>query len=341
MKELVVKNIAKEKIDLDPAMIGVNVIEATIGDATFHLPHVAASKSDIDKAEKTSIPITTELIQYFHQVQNRFPLTDKHYSQKITKTFRHLMEKYPNHISDINFDFLKNRTITPQEIESVLQIQRDVKSPFLSIIESNKEQSLGAFIAELDNTSNPHKQILCPGIDLDTVTPDLFSKKLDYILEKKYPRFNVKYASLQTRYSNWLDLSEKIFGKDVWCNVTSVPRGYFNTTPPHRSLLACIFLYGVHTASHGYGRFSQTSIDKKNTEAKKPEDYTRRLLDPNSFYYDETNTAYDQSIVNSLNNLCSEMNKIRSHVLNDTFVTKYLPTRGGFIDELNDLKRRM
>lgn len=340
MKELVVKNIAKDKIDLGQAMIGVNVIEATIGDATFQLPHVAASKSDIDKAEKINIPITTQLIQYFYQVRNSFPLTDKHYRQNITKTFLRLMEKYPNHISDINFDFLKSHIITPQEIESVLQIQKDVKSPFLSIIEPDKEQSLDTFIADLDNTSNPHKQILCPGIDLDTVTPGLFSKKLDYILEKKYPRFNVKYASLQARYSNWLDLSEKIFGKDVWCNMTSVLRGHFNTTPPHRSLLACTFLYGVHTASHGYRRFSQSS-DKKNIEIKKPEDYTGRLLDPNSFYYNEVNTAYDQSIVNSLNNLCSEMDKIRDHVINDTFVTKYLPARAGFIDELDDLKSRM
>lgn len=340
MTELVVENIAKEKIDLGKKMIGPNVIEATIRDVTFQFPDAAAMKSEMDKADKMDILIGTKLIQYFYQVQNRYPITDEHYRQNITKTFSDLMVKYPNHISDINFDFIKSHIVTPEEIEAILQIQKDVKSPFLSTIEPNKEQSVDDFIAQLENVKNPHKQILCPGIDLDTVTPDLFTKKLDYILEKKYPRFNVKYASLYTRYNNWLDLSERIFGKDVWCNVTSVPRGHFNVTPPHRSLLACTFLYGVHTASHGYGRRPKKNNDEK-VETKNPEEYTARLLDPNSFYYNEVDMTYEQSIVNSMNNLCSELDKIRDQVIDDTFVTKYLPTKDGLLDELNDLKSRM
>lgn len=339
MTSLIVENIAKEEYDVGEKKIGPNVIEATIGNVTLQLPDAAAMKSEIDKAEKLDIRIDTKFIQYFYQVQNRYPITNHHYRENITKTFADLMVKYPNHVSDINFDFVKDHIITSEEIDAILRIQKDVKSPFLSIIEPDKEQSLEDFTAQLENIENPHDQIVCPSIDLDTKTPGLVAKKIACVLEKKYPRFNVKYSSLYTRYNNWLDLSEGIFGKDVWCNITSIPRGYFNGLPPHRSLLACTFLYGVHTASHGYGRRPKKSGDSE--EIKKPDEYTRRLLDPNSFYYNETDMSYNQSIINSMNNICSEMKKIRQHVIDNTFVTKYLPRKSGLQEELDDLKGRM
>lgn len=249
------------------------------------------------------------------------------------------MEKYPNHIVDINFDFVKNHIVTDKEIEAILDIQRDVKSPFLSVIEPSKEQSLDDFIAQLENMDNPYNQRICPTVDLDTKTPGLFVQKLNYVKEN-YKRFNVKYSSLYTRYTNWLDLSEGIFGQDIWCNVTSVPRGVFNGFPPYRSLLACTFLYGVHTASHGYGRRPTVNYEKK-IESKRPSEYPKRLLDPNTFYYNSSSLSYDECIVRSINNITSEMKKMRQHIIDETFLTKYLPRRDGLLDELYDLQGRV
>lgn len=340
MTNVVVQNIAKEEYDVGGKKIGPNVIEVTINGVTYQFPDVAAIKSEVDKADNLKISMKPKLIQYFYQVQKRYPITNDHYQKNITDTFSELMTKYPNHIIDINFDFVKSHIVTPEEIKAILKIQRDVKSPFLSVIEPSKEQSLEDFIKQLSTIGNPYNQIVCPGIDLDTKTPELLVKKLDYIMEEKYPRFNVRYSSLHTRYYNWIDLSERIFGKDVWCNVTSVPRGIFNGMPPYRSLLACTFLYGVHTASHGYGRRGKKT-GEESVEVKNPSEYTKRLLDPKSFYYNDSELSYDECRVRSINNISSEMNNMKQHVIDGTFVAKYLPQRAGLSEELNDLEGRV
>ncbi len=340
MTDVIVQNIAKEEYGVGNKKIGPNVIEVTINGVTYQFPDAAAIKGEIDKAGNLEIPIKTKLIQYFYQVRKIFPITEERYQSNITKAFSELMEKYPDHLIDINFDFVKSHTVTPEEMKAILKIQRDVKSPFLSIIEPNREQSLEDFVAQLSSIGNPYNQIICPSIDLDTKTPGLFVKKLERILEEKYPRFNVRYASLYTRYGNWLDMSERIFGKDVWCNVTSTPREIFNAAPPHRSLLACTFIYGAHTASHGYGRGWKKDGDD-TMKIKKPDEYARRLLDPKSFYYNDSDLLYNECIVKSINNISSETNNMRQYVIDGTFASKYLPQRAGLREELNDLEGRM
>ncbi len=209
----------------------------------------------------------------------------------------------------------------------------------MSDIEVNKEQSVDDFASQLENLENPHNQIICPTVDLEIVTPDLFEAKIDYILEKKYPRFNVKFAAFDTNYINWLRLSQKIFGKDVWCNVTSVTKGYFHMAPPQRSLLACTFLYGVHTASHNYRRFGKMNNDKKTDE--KPKEITGRVLDRDTLCYNKMRISPEEAVVESMNNLSREIEKIKEHVKKETFFSEYIPKRKALSDELDDLKRRM
>ena len=208
----------------------------------------------------------------------------------------------------------------------------------MSDIEVNREQSVEDFASHLENLENPHNQIICPTIDLEIVTPGLFTAKLDYILEKKYPRFNVKFASFDTNYINWLRLSQRIFGKDVWCNMTSVTKGHFHTTPPQKSLLACTFLYGVHTASHNYRRFGKFNDDKPY---EKPKEITGRVLDRNSLCYNKMRISPEEAVVESMNNLSREIEKIKEHVKKETFFSEYVPKRKALSDELDNLKRRM
>ncbi len=249
-----------------------------------------------------------------------------------------MKDKYPNSILDIGYDFIKNYKKREAERQSILEIQKTLKTLFLSDIEVNREQSVEDFASHLENLENPHNQIICPTIDLEIVTPGLFTAKLDYILEKKYPRFNVKFASFDTNYINWLRLSQRIFGKDVWCNMTSVTKGHFHTTPPQKSLLACTFLYGVHTASHNYRRFGKFNDDKPY---EKPKEITGRVLDRNSLCYNKMRISPEEAVVESMNNLSREIEKIKEHVKKETFFSEYVPKRKALSDELDNLKRRM
>lgn len=339
MTSLAVENIAKEKTDIKDQMLGVNIIEVTIDGKTFEFPDVAVIKSELDKVEQMNTNLNTSLIQMYYQIQHSRPITNEQTKKTATNMYNTLKEKYPNSIIDFGFEFLKSHKIRDVERRAILEIQKNVNSVFLTDVETDKDQSVENFAAQLENIENPNNQIICPSIDLDTVTPGVFSAKLDYILEKEYPRFNVKFASFDTRYANWLDLSEKIFEKDVWCNLTSVTKGYFHLVPPQRSLLACSFLYGVHTASHNYRRFNTKKDDKK--PAKKPKEILGRVLDRDSLCFNKDQISPAEGVVKSMKNLEAEIQKIKEHVKNEKFYTEYAPKRKALSDELSDLERRM
>lgn len=338
MTEILVENIAKEKTDVKDQILGVNVIEVTIDDKKIEFPNIAVINSELQKAEDLKTSLDTNLIQLYHQVQRKSPLTRKETKNNIISKYTNLKNKYPNSILDIGYDFIKDYKKREAERQAILEIQKTLKTLFLSDIEVNMEQSVEAFASQLENLENPHNQIICPTIDLEIVTPGLFAAKVDYILEKKYPRFNVKFAPFDANYINWLRLSQRIFGKNVWCNMTSVTKGYFHTTPPQRSLLACTFLYGIHTASHDYMRFIKKKDDKPY---EKPKENTGRVLDRNSLCYNKMEISPEEAVVESMNNLSKEIEKIKEHVRKETFFSEYVPKSKALSGELDDLKRRM
>ncbi len=108
MTDLVVENIAKEKTDLKDRMLGVNVIEVTINDKKFEFPNVAVIKSELEKAEDLKTSLDTNLVQLYHQVQIRSPLTNKQTKNNIITKYTDLKDKYPNSILDIGYDFIKD-----------------------------------------------------------------------------------------------------------------------------------------------------------------------------------------------------------------------------------------
>lgn len=342
MVNLIVENIESEKYDINNRFIAVNAIKATIGEAEFEFPSPAPIKSELDAAIEAKEEITPKLFQYFYQIQERYPLTRNATCNNITTTFKKLIADNPSRIGDICFDFLSNHEITSEERDAILKIQRDSDSLFLSDIETNKEQDTAALEAEIDSIDNPKDQIVCPTLDLSTVTPGVFSAKLDFILERKFPRVNVKFASLDTYYVNWLDLAERIYKKDIWCNLTSIPRGYFNADPPFKSLLACVFLYGVHTASHNYPRRPKKNKDEPKKEIKKdPSEWPSRLLNRNTLYFDDSSLSYYQSRVRSINNQHLETNLYTDLIKGKTFFAEYSSKKKALTDELHDLEGRM
>ncbi len=339
MTDVVVENIAQDKIDLKDGMLGVNVIEVTIYGKKFEFPNVAAIKSELEKAEDLDTNLDTNLVQLYHQVKIKNPLANKQTKNNIMKKYSDLKGKYPNSIIDIGYDFLKGYSKTEADRQAILEIQRTLRSVFLSDIEINREQSVDAFAAQLKSIENPHNQIICPTIDIEIITPGLFEAKLDYIIEKGYSRFNVKFSSFDKHYVNWIRLSQKIFGKNVWCNVTAVIKGHFTTVPPHRSLLACTFLYGVHTASHNFRRFPRKKNDEK--ERRKSKEVFGYVLDRNILSYNKMRITPEEAVVKSMNNLSKEIEKIKEHVKKGIFFSEYVPKRKALFDELDNLKRRV
>ncbi len=339
MTEVIVENIAKEKTDVKEKMLGVNVIEVTIDQKKFEFPKIAPIKSEIEKAENTENKIDTDLIQLYHQVQNRSPVTNSQTKKNIIIKYEELREKYPNSIIDIGFEFLKNYKIREAERLAILDIQKQVKTMFLSDIEANKEQTLEDFVSQLENIQNPHNQIVCPTLDLSMTTPDLFEAKIQHVIEKEYPRVNVKFAPFDPNYVNWLDLSENIFSKNIWCNLTTISRGYFHLPPPQRSLLASSFLYGIHTASHNYRRFPTKDKNKKVEE--KPKDQRTLVLDRDTLCFNKLEMSSDEAYVKTINNLSAEIQKIKEHVKKETFYSEYVSKKKALSGALHDLERRM
>ena len=49
----------------------------------------------------------------------------------------------------------------------------------------------------------------------------------------------------------------------------------------------------------------------------------------------------EEAVVESMNNLSREIEKIKEHVKKETFFSEYVPKRKALSDELDNLKRRM
>ena len=200
MPSLNIKCVKKESNEYNGQFVGVNVISGQIGTIPFEFPNPAATQIELKTSNRTHIPIKTKIIQYYHQDKPQNSLKKIRHAGKLLNKFERMMKQYPNSIPDINFDYVRDYMITPQEIDITNRVQAETEySLFLSVIEKNRNQSLEEFIAQLKELEEKYpEKIICPTIDLNALA-QIFLQKLQYIVSEGYQRFKVSFDGFINR----------------------------------------------------------------------------------------------------------------------------------------------
>ena len=318
-----IKNIGSDRFN---DQIGSNAIQIKIGDQIIDTPMIAAHQSELKRAQKSSISLNTNLVQYIYKVRKKELIDNSQIKNKITKDIKTIIDKNPKCIVDVFFQYGKNYFPLQVERKNILQIQNDAGCPFISDYESNPNQSVSEFKEQLQQTLQKYPdKIICPTLDLVMDSSEKFSQKIDLLLECGIRRFNVIYRNMTDHQDNWITLSEKIYGKDIWCNLVGVSSQYPTNkhTTIKYSYIAQAFLYGVHTASLQYPNFSQDlkeSIKKK----KRSGEYTFNSI--SGCFNITTTMTQDQARANSINAIIEYLQKIRTLIISQKYYSDFVVT---------------
>ena len=320
MRKLNVKNIAKDKFDSDG---GSNVIQIDYLDTTINSPTVAPHQSEVKKANLAGIKLKSKLIQYIHRVETRSKITDETVKSRIIESIKNTINENPDSILDIYFQFWKDIFPTAFERKSMLEIQDKSECLIISDCETDPNQAVEAFELQLQNliTQFPSK-IISPTLDMIINSPEKFAKKLDILFKYGIQRFNIIYRNIFDTQDNWITLSQKLYGENIWCNVVGVPNQYYSQKNPY-SLISSVFIYGVHSASLQYPRFSK----KKKSSTETPTPRTIFTFNSKTGLFEATTMTDDEARAHSINELLEYANKIRQKIMSEKFYSEFIPSQ--------------
>jgi hypothetical protein len=320
-----VKNVGFDFYESPHNLIGVNAIDATIAYHKLKFPLVSAHQSELLKSDKAKILLKTPLMQFVHVPKKGCKISEKSIKDTITENYKNIIDTHPEFITDFYYQYYPNYLPNDKERDAILDIQRDSGAFILSDYETNPAQSIDQFELQiLDLRNNNSKYLPSPTLDIGMQPIGLFAKKIDKLIEHKFQRFNVIYRSIFTRQVNWIELSQKIFEKDIWCNVVGVPQRYISQTNPF-SLLSTVLLYGAHSASLGYPIIRNT---KKTQKSKYNFNKTTHGFDKVS------DMSESESRTISINDQIDELTVAREHIIKRTFFSEYVQTKTGLLEAL-------
>ena len=178
------------------------------------------------------------------------------------------------------------------------------------------------------------QKIISPTLDLGTNSPQKFADKIDLLFKYGIKRFNVIFRNMIDSQDNWITLSKKIYGKDIWCNLVGVPRQYNSNTDTF-SQIASVFVYGVHTASLQYPRFGKTV--KSETKDKKSKTKPKKIYTFNSstgFFEITTTMTEEQARANSINALIEYTKIIHHTIISGKFYSEFVSSQPALLQLL-------
>lgn len=323
--QIKIKNVGFDFHESPHNLIGVNAVDATLVHYNLEFPMISSHQSELSKSEDAKILLKSPLVQYIHLPKKGNKINEKITKDSVTENYKTLIEKHPELVIDFYYQYYPNYPPNDKERDAILDIQRNAGSIILSDYEINPNQTVDEFESQiLDLQNNNSKYVLSPTLDIGMQTIGLFAKKIDKLIEHKFQRFNVIYRSIFTYQVNWIELSHKIFEKDIWCNVVGVPQRYLSNTNTI-SLLSTILLYGVHSASLGYPIIRK----KKNAQ---PSKYN---FNNTTFHFDKVKNLSDaQSRAISINEQVEELKIARKHIIQKTFFSEYVQTKNGLLEAL-------
>lgn len=323
--QIKVSNVGFDIYESTKNLIGVNAIDAVFANYNLEFPMISPHQSELLKSENVTIQLESLLAQYVHLPRKGNKIIEKSTKETVTKNYKDLIEKHPQLVTDFYYQYYPDYPPNDKDREAILDIQRDADAIILSDYETNPTQSIDEFESQiLELRNNNPKHVLSPTLDISMQTIGLFAKKIDKLIEHKFQRFNVIYRSIFTYQVNWIELSHKIFEKDIWCNVVGVPQRYLSNTNTI-SLLSTILLYGVHSASLGYPIIR----NKKNGQ---PPKYN---FNNTTFHFDKVKNLSDaQSRTISINEQVEELKIARKHIIQKTFFSEYVQNKSGLLEAL-------
>ena len=324
-----VRNVGIDIHETPNNLVGANTINGIVKHHKLKSPMISPHQSELSKSEIAKIPLRSPLFQYVHIPRKDNKINEKSIKDAITEDYKKWIDKYPELITDFYYQYYPDYLPTNAERNAILDIQRDAEATILSDYETNPEQTVEKFEEQILDFRNENKKYVpSPTLDIDIRTIGLFTKKVDKLIKHKFQRFNVIFRSILTYQVNWIDLSHMLLQKNIWCNVVGVPRRFLSGTNPS-SLLSAPFLYGVHSTSLGY------PIIRNKKNKKKISKYS---FNNTTYNFDKVySTSESESRTISFNDHIDELKIARKHIIKRTFYSKYIPSKSGLLEILNNV----
>lgn len=327
MSRFSITNIGSDLYESEEKKIGANVIRVELAEKEFQFPMIAPHQNELEKAKSAGIRLHSPLVQYVHRVEGSRRITSDSIKNEISEKISKVFDENPELIGDSFFQFWQNYPPRDSERVRILEAQHEANSLIISDYETNPQQSTNQLEAKLLETlGNYPKNIVSPTLDIGMKPVELFQDKLDLLFDLKIKRFNVIYRSFIDELDNWIALSNKLYAKNIWCNVVGIPQRFYSKQDPF-SLISTVFLFGAHTASLQYPRFSKA---KKTELPRKPTKPNVYMFNPNTGYFESNNSMSDEeSRARSINALVNYLHSAQQHISVKTYYKKFVSNQFG------------
>ncbi len=244
----------------------LNYADITVNNFKFSVPYFCASSRDYDKSRNCGIDLDSKIFQFFVDVTNSNArlLTDPDRQQSIIDRFNSFVNSFKPKFSDVTF-YADGHSIDTNIRDAILNLQQRMNIPFLNDIQLYREQEMPEFIQQINSFLNfSSNKIKSPTISLK-MPPELFSKKLNYLIEQKFMRINLEWGGEQSSDENWITVSKISKTNAVWFNCVAIiqRRKY---SDPFDSNVMRAFKRGVHTcalATLAYPQSDTKPLNKK------------------------------------------------------------------------------
>lgn len=330
-----IKNVGFDIYESPHNIVGANAVNAIVAHHKLKFPMISPHQSDLSKSDDAELPLNSTLFQYVFKPTRKIKIDEKDTKERITDEYRSLLQRHSKLVGDFYYQYFSNYLPTDIERNSILDVQRDAGAKVLSDYETNPEQSVDQLESQiLELRNNNRKYITSPTLDMGMATIGLFGQKIDMLLKHKFQRFNVIYRPILTYQFNWIELSKKLLQKPIWCNVVGIPQRFLSSVNPI-SLLSIPFLYGVHSTSLGY----PTRGRKKKNSKPKPKLKQKYSFNNSTYHFEisnNNNSALEDRVI-SFNDQIDELETARNHIIKKTFYSKYVRSKSGLLQALNEL----
>ncbi len=327
-----IKNIGADEYIGKLYSIYSNASSASLGHWNSNFPILSPHQSELDDAEHAKIKLNCTTSQYVYRPRKKIDITSNK-KQNIINNYQLLIKKYPTILWDFYYQYYPKYLPTEQEREAIIDIQKQAGAIIISDYESNIEQSAIKFEKQiLELRSNNDGYVVSPTVDIGIKTIGLFGEKIQKLIDNGFERFNVVYRSIYDQQVNWIELSKKIHGVDIWCNVVGISQRYLSNANPI-SLTSIVYLYGVHTASLGY-----PTIRNHKTKSKPKPKMKILNFDSKTHTFEETTQISNvQSRAHSINSQISQLELSIPHIVNKTYYSKFIKSKPDLYSVLSSI----
>lgn len=188
------------------------------------------------------------VVQYVRQLKRLYLFQNQYDKEREKSSYNAFLQTNNSSVVDFFFQYPHRFNLSDTQQAMLMQLQNETNSKFVSYFERNRNQPADVFEKEIIALRDEYDdKIFTPTISMKTEKEGLIKEKIKRVLDNKFQRVNVIYASIRENPVNWFDLSALIYDKDLWVNVVNVlPRMVGNEKT---ATIPWTFLFGVNTAS--------------------------------------------------------------------------------------------